>query len=231
MVIASSLVPGLGLLGRLVEYITTDDPHSTAGKRFIAEFFIANLPGGFLTNLTTSLATDVLLGKETSRAVDEITPHNEIAAPCSKCQRFTNYFFRKDGSLVCSNCLASDVSKTVRHNDKIYVLRNGVYQLHSELKTANKLYASKLNPSTLQGNQMRRRNPVRKETSIMAQVTRYINCPHCGRIVEVVCPDDNREPRKVTADKEFYLSWSNTDNNVACPNCEQRIYLHWYYCE
>jgi len=63
----------------------------------------------------------------------------------------------------------------------------------------------------------------------MAQATRYINCPHCGKIVEVVCPDDNREPRKVTADPEPNFSLAQTNNNISCPNCGNTIYLHWYY--
>jgi DNA-directed RNA polymerase subunit RPC12/RpoP len=63
----------------------------------------------------------------------------------------------------------------------------------------------------------------------MAQATYYVNCPHCGKIVETVCPAINKQPYKVTADKEWTLSLAQTDNKIACPHCGRQIYLHWYY--
>jgi Fe2+ or Zn2+ uptake regulation protein len=36
----------------------------------------------------------------------------------------------------------------------------------------------------------------------MSQSTHFLNCPTCGKIIEVVCPKPNREVQHVSAQKE-----------------------------
>ena len=55
------------------------------------------------------------------------------------------------------------------------------------------------------------------------------NCPNCGKIVETPCPDIQRKPKKVTADKSDQWALTTTNNNIACPHCYKTIYLHWYF--
>jgi DNA-directed RNA polymerase subunit RPC12/RpoP len=61
----------------------------------------------------------------------------------------------------------------------------------------------------------------------MAQNIRYVNCPHCGQIIEVVSPYAE-EPRKVTASRYFSLSLANTRTQTVCQHCGNRVFLHWY---
>jgi hypothetical protein len=157
MAMASSMVPGFGLLANIVDYITSDDPNSSAGTRFIAELVTTNLPGGFLTSLATNIAIDILLGSQLSTAIDEVTPYNEIVLLCNGCRASTHYYARKSSRILCSRCLTAEVGNTVHHKDKVFVLKNGVYQLHSELKVANELYGRNLRSKTLLENSLQGR--------------------------------------------------------------------------
>lgn len=65
----------------------------------------------------------------------------------------------------------------------------------------------------------------------MAQATHFVNCPHCGRIVEAVCPDIDKTPRQVKAFESipFLERRPETRSKMACPHCGQTMYLYWYY--
>lgn len=62
----------------------------------------------------------------------------------------------------------------------------------------------------------------------MPQTTYFINCPHCGEVIEVVCPRIDANPREVKADPKYTIRFSSFNNEIACPKCRQYIMLHWY---
>lgn len=64
----------------------------------------------------------------------------------------------------------------------------------------------------------------------MNQVTYHVNCPHCGCLIEVICPDIGKKPTRVKAEKQWHFHEATTTaNTVACPDCYNEITLYWYY--
>ncbi len=64
----------------------------------------------------------------------------------------------------------------------------------------------------------------------MTQSTFFVNCPHCGKIVEVVCPRINAEPKKVIAQSDyFWFQDERIHNTMTCPSCENKLTLYWYF--
>jgi hypothetical protein len=133
MATLSSLCPPIGLIGSIAGYIASDEPN--AGKRFLVDLATMNLPGGFVKDFLVNAASDVFFGNEMSTAVHRITPYNPIILECFHCGKSTHYYVRKGGRVVCSDCLKNDIRGMIRHNDKVYVLREGVYRVHRELDT------------------------------------------------------------------------------------------------
>jgi hypothetical protein len=156
MAVASSLVPGFGFLGCIVDYVASDDAES--GKRFLVELATTLLPSNFLIDLGASIATEVFFGSQISDAAREIVPHNEHALRCSRCGNITNYYVRGDGRLLCSNCIAVEVGRKVNYADKVHILRRGVYLVHAELDsrilTSRRLRGNPLGGRTLTGREL-----------------------------------------------------------------------------
>jgi hypothetical protein len=70
------------------------------------------------------------------------------------------------------------------------------------------------------------------------QDTYFVNCPHEGSLVEVVCPSPGRQVKKVTAAKSKfmrkisigpYASYHPSFNKTTCPNCGEEIWIEWYF--
>jgi hypothetical protein len=62
------------------------------------------------------------------------------------------------------------------------------------------------------------------------QAVRGLNCPHCGEIIKAICPEMNKEPRKVEARKVSPLfninaCWSST----ACKYCSKEVWVLWSF--
>lgn len=149
MAFLSSQIPGFGLLGSIIKYISSDDPSS--GRRFVADLVTSVLPGNFLTGLATGVAVDVFLGSDLGGAFEKVAPYNEVAATCNYCYTLSHYYVRHNGHLICPNCMSRNLAGKMRYNDKIYILKNGLYQLHGELKTSNELLSRTLSSQQLSG--------------------------------------------------------------------------------
>jgi len=145
----SSMVPGFGLLGSIVEFISSENPN--AGKKFVLELATVGLPGGILTSLGTELVGELLLGSQVPYAVSKITPYQKVVFPCSRCKNYSNYYVKQGGKIICSNCLSRQISTSVSNNDKIYLIGRNVRHLHSALKQANYLYGQTLKSNKLGG--------------------------------------------------------------------------------
>jgi len=61
----------------------------------------------------------------------------------------------------------------------------------------------------------------------MPQEVYYVNCPHGGHIVEVVCPRPNRKVEKVEAIGSGLRAL--VLNSMRCPKCGERMFLDWTY--
>lgn len=133
MIVASSIIPGFGLFGSIVDFITSNSPNS--GKRLVLEIISAAIPGNFLSNLGVNLATEFLLGSDIDYASQSVVPYNENPVICSHCKNPTYTYALIDGKLLCSMCIASSIKNNIRVDDNVYILKNGIYQLHNELKS------------------------------------------------------------------------------------------------
>lgn len=65
----------------------------------------------------------------------------------------------------------------------------------------------------------------------MSQQTYFINCPHCSKIIEVVCPDINRNVWRVTTESQWYGgAWGpQTTQTMRCPECFEHFSVMWWY--
>ena len=149
MAVASSMIPGFGLLGGIVEYVTSESPD--AGKIFLLDMVSTGLPGGFFTNLGTEIAGDLLFTSDAHNSVRRVVPRNSLTLPCSICSKYSNYYVRKSGHIICRTCLANQIQTQKRNYDKIYVLNRNVSFFHSQLIESNKLIGRKLHPDRLEG--------------------------------------------------------------------------------
>jgi hypothetical protein len=63
------------------------------------------------------------------------------------------------------------------------------------------------------------------------QESRHINCPHCGEIIEVICPDVDRGVKKILANKVEFFNFYNFDsrNTSCCKICKKSIVLYWSF--
>jgi C4-type Zn-finger protein len=67
------------------------------------------------------------------------------------------------------------------------------------------------------------------------QSKKFVNCPLCGEIIEVICPVINATVYQVVA-KDSWLkarvvdnsNYATTTNECACPRCKKTIYLAWF---
>ncbi len=74
----------------------------------------------------------------------------------------------------------------------------------------------------------RKRKPKPKKRP--GQYTSYVNCPHCGKIIEVVAPLIDRRPKRVLPESQF-LEHADAQDSVksSCPDCQKQIWIHWSY--
>jgi hypothetical protein len=64
----------------------------------------------------------------------------------------------------------------------------------------------------------------------MPQSTYFVNCPHCGEIVEVVCPQPDRRIRTTdTAKDRWNLHFGDDNTNTACRHCGKSFVVYWYF--
>jgi len=66
----------------------------------------------------------------------------------------------------------------------------------------------------------------------MSQSTHFVNCPHCGEIIEVVNPRSDVAPRSVKAATSVpFFSPPGESFEIRCPNqkCAFWIQILWYY--
>ncbi|MCK5039523.1 MAG: hypothetical protein KAR87_00965 [Candidatus Aenigmarchaeota archaeon] len=59
------------------------------------------------------------------------------------------------------------------------------------------------------------------------QETKYVNCPNCGKIIEVISPRVNKNVSKVIAYTSDHVAHENTQ--TVCSNCQYKCYISWYY--
>ena len=135
MAVISSLVPGFGLFGSVVQYITSEDPK--AENRVLLDIASSGLGDGFVTNFLTGVAKELYFGSQVAEATTQLTPQNLIALRCNKCSRITNFYVRNSSRITCNNCLSQEVSSRVNSDDRIFVLQNGIYRIHNEIYQTN----------------------------------------------------------------------------------------------
>lgn len=62
------------------------------------------------------------------------------------------------------------------------------------------------------------------------QTTHFVNCCTCGHIVEVVCPDPNRDVARVYVEQAIGFGNPGDHRNYqACPYCRQGMWIIWYF--
>jgi hypothetical protein len=63
----------------------------------------------------------------------------------------------------------------------------------------------------------------------MAQEVYFVNCPHHGGIVEVVCPSVDRIAWKVEAviGMKIFNS-ADSAHDMKCPECGKEMRVYWY---
>ena len=70
-------------------------------------------------------------------AVDETVPVNKITLKCDICESYTNQYVKHDGLIKCKKCFAKKLDKQISHNDKIFILKDGLFRIKEELKDRN----------------------------------------------------------------------------------------------
>lgn len=62
----------------------------------------------------------------------------------------------------------------------------------------------------------------------MVQNTHFVNCPGCGKLLEVVCPMHDRKVIKVWAVKRRFLrSFDYVNTSTACSQCGMNLRVYW----
>lgn len=152
MAILSTLCPPIGFMGSIVRYVVSEEPG--AGVRFLVDIVGLTLPGGVVKELVLDAAADMFLGSELAEATRKVTPYNEVIVRCNRCGRTTHYYVLKDGWILCSNCATDEMRVWAKENDRVYVLRNGVYRIKNELRLANQLQGRSLHHKRLVGREL-----------------------------------------------------------------------------
>lgn len=66
-----------------------------------------------------------------------------------------------------------------------------------------------------------------------AASTYSVNCPHCGEIVEAVCPRPGHTPRSVSAHGFLGLLFSHETfqepTRMTCPDCGRFMVVRWLF--
>jgi hypothetical protein len=62
----------------------------------------------------------------------------------------------------------------------------------------------------------------------MAQEVFTLNCPHCGELIEVVCPLPDRRVSQVKAEKTWRFHGASATSQPACRCCHEGFCAFWY---
>jgi len=66
-----------------------------------------------------------------------------------------------------------------------------------------------------------------------AATTYPVNCPHCGEIIEAVCPRPGETPRSVSAHGFLGLLFTSETfqepTRMTCPDCERFMVVRWLF--
>jgi hypothetical protein len=64
-----------------------------------------------------------------------------------------------------------------------------------------------------------------------SQNTAYVNCPACGEVIELVCPETVSEVNRVLAFAEACDEWDDDPsihNRTVCVKCTADLYVYWW---
>ncbi len=148
LVIVSTFNPLFGIIGSVIQYITSDAKN--AGKTFLLHLAssILQLPdiaSNFIKDITSGMISDAIEASSTDYAANKTVPINSLVLKCDICDSFTNQYVKSDNLIRCKKCFVKKLDKVINHNDKIYLLKNGIFRLHNEL--SSKKIECKLNRS------------------------------------------------------------------------------------
>lgn len=60
------------------------------------------------------------------------------------------------------------------------------------------------------------------------QAVRGVNCPHCGEITKVICPDSDKQPKRIKVSVKLSdLGWNWMPS--ACVHCKCKFSVLWEY--
>jgi len=144
MAILSAFNPLLGFIGSVIEYITSSSNNSiTSFLLNVVNSIIPmpNIASGFIKDITAGLISDAIEVGTLKEAAEEIVPYNDIALKCDVCGVYKKYFLRENGLIKCKECYEKKLNKEVKHGDKVYIFKNGIYELKDEIvsKNSNKI--------------------------------------------------------------------------------------------
>lgn len=59
----------------------------------------------------------------------------------------------------------------------------------------------------------------------------FVNCPHCGEVMQVICPQVNTEVSAVLADPNPPSEDMEFDalTTLVCQNTKQTFFVRWHY--
>lgn len=140
--IVSLINPILGVIGSVIEYVTSSSIHS--GKLLLlnlASSFITlpNIASGFIKDVATGMISDIVEINSLSNAVDETVPVNSITLKCDCCSTYTNRYVVNDGVIKCKKCVLRKLDHSINFDNKIYILENNIYRLNKKIVTFERL--------------------------------------------------------------------------------------------
>lgn len=86
------------------------------------------LPGAILKDLAIGALASAIEYDTIGSAVNALVPRNDLALNCKVCRKNTHYYIQSNSIIKCASCFENNLEKTTRYEDKIYVLKNGIYQ-------------------------------------------------------------------------------------------------------
>jgi len=161
MAFVSWVNPGIGFIGSVINYITSEN--NSAEKLFVIDIVSKIIPGGLIKDLIFGVTADILEASEMSSAVNKITPYNDIVLSCHTCHKYTHYYVHRDNKILCSDCLKDEINRKTVFNDRIYVLNQSIYNIHRELFRANKVIGETHSGKVLIGRTLISRQLISKE--------------------------------------------------------------------
>lgn len=130
LAVVSVVNPALGLIGSVIKYVTSEVKNAATG--LILSIASTFLPGGFVKDLIVGSMIDAIELDSVSSAVEKVVPRNDLALTCQVCGTNTHHYAEDQSIIKCSTCIEKRVDKKVEHNDRIFVLKNGLYQMEQK---------------------------------------------------------------------------------------------------